>query len=204
MKTLYLIRHGETDWNRLKKVQGSIDTPLNAFGQAQAKKLVKWFEDRHIDAIYASDMRRAYDTASTLAAYFDLEITTFSDLRERNYGILEGLLQSQFTLTHSEEKNDWLEIEQYKIEPLVEVKKRVYERIEQLKREHQGESVAVVSHGGAIRAFLSYITDGDVDIAKLKINNTAVTEITYTEKDYHIVTLNDTSHLNGGGRNLVV
>lgn len=202
--TIYLIRHGETDWNREKRVQGSIDIPLNQRGQDQASKLFRWFQNRHIDAIYSSDLARAYDTARSLATHYNLAVRTFSELRERSYGLIEGKEIQQFQLTHSDEFGDWKELEQYQIEPLVAVKNRAFQKIEELVRLHHRESIAIVSHGGTINAFLSLITEGESGSGKIKIDNTAVTEIEYNNGTYRILTLNDTSHLLDGEQNLVV
>lgn len=202
--TLYLIRHGETDWNRLRRVQGSIDIPLNRLGQLQADRLIHWFRDIHLDAIYSSDLMRAYDTASALAKHYDLPVTTFPELRERSYGLIEGKHIDQFSLTHSDERNDWLELEQYDIEPLQAVKQRAYNKISHIIEQVEGKSVAIVSHGGTIKAFLAMISQGLTGSGKIKIKNTAVTEISYEKGNFQVVTLNDTSHLNDEHQNLVV
>ncbi len=200
----YLIRHGETDWNRLKRVQGSIDIPLNSLGQEQANKLFRWFRDRQVDAIYASDLSRAYNTALSLAMNYRLGVKTYAELRERSYGLIEGKSIDQFTLTHSEQINDWLELDKYEIEPLTNVKQRVFSKIEEILQRHHGESIAIVSHGGAIKAYLTMITHGEIGSGKIKIDNTSVTEIEYSNGTYRIVTLNDTSHLSDEQDHLVV
>ncbi len=202
--TLYLIRHGETDWNRLKRVQGSIDTPLNHLGQLQANQLIHWFRDKQLDAIYSSDLIRAYDTANSLAKHYNIHVTTYPELRERNYGLIEGKHIDQFSLTHSDEQKDWLELEQYEIEALHAVKQRAFTKITEILQQFEDKSIAIISHGGTINAFLSLITHGHIGTGKIKIDNTAVTEISYDEDNYRIITLNDTSHLRDEHRNLVV
>lgn len=201
---LYLIRHGETDWNRLRRVQGNIDIPLNTLGQEQANKLNCWFRDKHIDVIYSSDLSRAYDTAQHLASHYNIGVKTYTELRERSYGLIEGKSIDQFSLTHSEITNDWLELEQYDIEPLQNVKQRVFTKIEEILQRHDGKSIACVSHGGAIKAYLSMITNGETGSGKIKIGNTAITEIEYSNGVYRIVTINNTSHLKDEDDYLVV
>lgn len=204
MNHFYLIRHGETDWNSHKRVQGNIDIPLNELGKAQANKLINWFHNKQVHAIYSSDLSRAYDTARALDSIYKLGITSYPELRERSYGLIEGKHIEQFNLTHSDESNDWLEIDQYEIEPLINVKNRVHSKIQDILKHHQGESIAIVSHGGAIKAYLSLITQGQIGSGKIKIDNTAVTEIEYKNGTYRIVTLNNTSHLHDEQGNLVV
>lgn len=204
IKKMYLIRHGETDWNRLRRVQGNMDIPLNSLGQEQADKLYRWFNNKQLDAIYSSDLSRAYHTACSLAKHYNIGVKSCCELRERSYGLIEGNSIGQFSLTHSEQANDWLEVDKYNIEPLRLVKQRMFNKIEEILQQHHEKAIAIVSHGGAIKAYLSIITHGEKGSGKIKIDNTAVTEIEYSNGTYQIVTLNDTSHLQDGQDHLVV
>jgi probable phosphoglycerate mutase len=78
--TILLIRHGETDWNREKRLQGFIDIGLNAIGIEQAKLLASVLQSESIDAAYASDLARAYDTADTIAQHHQLEVVKDSQI----------------------------------------------------------------------------------------------------------------------------
>ena len=87
---LVVVRHGETDWNRIRRLQGHTDIPLNEAGLAQALRLVDALADVPIDAIHASDLARAFATAAPIAAARGLPIVRNPLLRERHYGVLEG------------------------------------------------------------------------------------------------------------------
>src|ERR1700712_2452823 len=92
MTSLYLVRHGETDWNAQRRIQGSTDIPLNATGRAQAATAGGILARREWDGIYASPLSRAFETASIIAGEVGLgEPTTIAAIVERNYGEAEGL-----------------------------------------------------------------------------------------------------------------
>ena len=94
--TIYLVRHGETDWNVKKIIQGHKQSILNKNGKDQAKKLAKHFQNIHIDAIFSSDLLRAKQTAEIVALEKKLAVTTSHLLRERSYGQHEGKLRDHY------------------------------------------------------------------------------------------------------------
>jgi uncharacterized phosphatase len=152
MTELYLVRHGETDWNRQRRIQGLTDIPLNETGRAQAMATGMLLARRHWDGVFASPLSRARETASIIAAEVGLpEPTLVDELVERNYGLAEGL--------------DWMEIEsRYPHgvdvpgrETREEVGARVVPALIALAEQHPGESLVIVSHGGAIRAVLNEV-----------------------------------------------
>ena len=91
MTTLLLARHGETDWNREFRIQGSSDIQLNELGRQQAQFLAQELTDVDLDAIYSSDLSRAQATAAAVAATHGLEVQLDPRLRERSFGSWEGL-----------------------------------------------------------------------------------------------------------------
>lgn len=152
MTDLYLVRHGETDWNRQRRIQGLTDIPLDETGRAQARSTGMLLSRRHWNGIFSSPLGRAVETASIIAAEVGLGEPTLVDaLVERNYGQAEGL--------------DWLEIERrYPRGTLVpgresreQVGARVIPALMQLAAERPGESLLIVSHGGAIRSVLNQV-----------------------------------------------
>ena len=88
--TIYLVRHGRTDWNDKKLVQGHIDIPLNLEGQATAKELAIELNNIEFDKVYSSDLLRAKQTAEIIALEHQLEVETTEVLRERNFGSFQG------------------------------------------------------------------------------------------------------------------
>lgn len=141
MTTLLLARHGETDWNRELRIQGSSDIELNELGRAQARALAQELEHVELDAIYASNLSRARATAEAVAASHGLEVKIDPRLRERSFGSWEGLTRDDIAARpgerHDGESDD-------------EVRERVLEAVQAIADEHPGENILIVSHGGAL------------------------------------------------------
>jgi uncharacterized phosphatase len=152
MTNLYLVRHGETDWNRARRIQGSTDIPLNDTGRAQALATGQLLARRTWDAVIASPLSRAFETASIIADQVGLPAPTTRDtLVERRYGTAEGLNYKEV---------DELFPEGAEVpgrEGRDEVMDRVVPALLTIAAEHPGQNVIVVSHGGVIRAVLSAI-----------------------------------------------
>jgi broad specificity phosphatase PhoE len=142
MTTLLLARHGETNWNRELRIQGSSDIELNELGLKQAHALAQELEHVELDAIYASDLSRARATAEAVAASHGLEVHLDPRLRERAFGSWEGLTREDVAAlpdgaSHDGESDD-------------EVRERVLAAVQSIAEAHRGEQVLVVSHGGAL------------------------------------------------------
>jgi 2,3-bisphosphoglycerate-dependent phosphoglycerate mutase len=140
--TLLLARHGETDWNRELRIQGSSDIDLNELGREQARALATELADVELDAVYASDLARARATAEAVAAARGLEVRLDARLRERSFGSWEGLTREDIAELPEGSRHDGESDE--------EVRARVLEAIEEIARAHPGRQVLVVSHGGAL------------------------------------------------------
>ncbi len=103
MTALIAVRHGETDWNRIRRLQGHTDVALNATGVEQAARLAAALAGERIAAIHASDLGRALATAEPVAAGLGVPVTPHAALRERNYGVLEGKTYAEILENHPEE-----------------------------------------------------------------------------------------------------
>jgi uncharacterized phosphatase len=149
MTELYLVRHGETDWNRQHRIQGLTDIPLNATGRRQARAAGKLLSRRTWDGIYASPLSRAAETASIIAGQTGLAAPEpVPALVERNYGEAEGLNFIEIDKRYPDRS------EVPGQESRADVIARVVPALRELAAAHPGESLIVVSHGGAIRAML--------------------------------------------------
>jgi 2,3-bisphosphoglycerate-dependent phosphoglycerate mutase len=143
--TLLLARHGETDWNRDLRIQGSSDIELNELGLEQARSLAAELAEVEIDAVYTSDLSRARVTAEVVAAAKGLEVRLDPRLRERSFGSWEGLGREEIVARReAEEDHDGESDEQ--------VRARVLAAIDEIAEAHPGEQVLVVSHGGALNS----------------------------------------------------
>ncbi|HSF22344.1 MAG TPA: histidine phosphatase family protein, partial [Burkholderiales bacterium] len=101
--TLIVIRHGETAWNREKRMQGTTDTPLSEVGREQARALGRRLAAHAFAALYTSDLARAWDTARAIAEFTGREAVTDPRLQERRFGIFEGLTAEEIVARYPEE-----------------------------------------------------------------------------------------------------
>ena len=160
MTTQFLIvRHGQTDWNVERRIQGWRDIDLNDNGLQQARRLAQYLSQSDnayspIHAIYSSDLSRARQTAQAVADELQLPLTVTQGVRERNYGILEGVPFDQMHEHHPEVAAVWRARDPDGIIPegetLRTVHTRVTQTLEELASKHQGQRVMVVTHGGAM------------------------------------------------------
>lgn len=152
--TILLARHGESDWNRSKQWQGFADRPLTERGRRQAAELAERLEATELDAIYASDLQRARETAEIVARAKGLAVETRPDLREVDVGSWSGLTRAEAEARFPEHYARWLQGSEgwEDGETYDQLGERVVGAIERIASEHDGERVLVVAHGGTIRA----------------------------------------------------
>lgn len=158
MTTLYLVRHGETDWNRDHRVQGHADPPLNETGRAQARDLGARLAGIEFAAAYSSDLQRARQTAEILLDGRDLALNLRPSLRERFLGRWEGHLTSELATLDPEAWRVWLadarDTAPHGGETEDELECRALAAVEKIATAHPTAPVLVVSHGGTLRAIL--------------------------------------------------
>lgn len=148
------IRHGETDWNVERRIQGQHDVPLNANGHAQARAVAQALRERRFAAIYTSDLLRARDTAEALARLAGLAVCARGGLRERHFGVLQGLT--------AEERSARYPAEQARLkardpdyvlpggESLAGFARRVMACIDDIVAAHAGAELLIATHGGVL------------------------------------------------------
>ncbi|MFY0544608.1 histidine phosphatase family protein [Brevibacillus sp. H7] len=187
---LYLIRHGETDWNQSKRIQGHSDIHLNHRGVQQAAQLAKRFEGKRIHAVYSSDLSRARETARGIAELMACPVSSLPGLRERCYGEWEGL-----TYEEIQERFRNRDEASCGIESFEEMQQRAVSALTELALRHPGQTVAVVSHGGFINSFLHYVTNGEQGTGKTRIDNTGVSTFRFVQDRWEVLQVNNTDHL---------
>jgi probable phosphoglycerate mutase len=149
---LYLVRHGETDWNLARRIQGSTDIPLNDTGRGQAAATGRLLARRNWDAIYASPLSRAFESASIISSTLGLSAPiTVDAIVERNYGEAEGLADPELALRFP------ADADVPGRETRDEVVARVLPALVELAEQHPDQAVIVVSHGGVIRSVLNAV-----------------------------------------------
>jgi len=148
------IRHGETDWNVEKRIQGQTDIPLNETGHNQALAMAFNAAHYNFNAIYSSDLSRAYKTAEMIAARRGLDIKTVPQLRERHYGVFQGITadegEKNFPQAFVHYKARDLHYDFESGESLNNFAGRVSVAIDDLTRHHSGQVIAVISHAGVL------------------------------------------------------
>ncbi len=175
---LHLIRHGQTDWNVEKRLQGHVDIPLNEAGKAEAQLVAQEFKDRSLSAIYSSPLQRAHGTAQIINQHHQHEIKTYDALKEATYGPMEGLKVDEYRNKCKEALPSFhhltlRELLHFKLVPEAESYFEVYQRVKPLLDEiiqnHLGEEILIVSHGKLIGAIIAVL---ERDIKGIQVLNT--------------------------------
>ncbi len=191
---IYLVRHGETDWNTKLLYQGHTDIGLNSLGISQAKYIAKELKDKKIQAIISSDLRRAYKTAEIIKKTCKYKGIIIRDrrLRERSYGDLEGKLYNFF---QRRRKN-------FTGEKDAVFFARVNACFKSIIRKYKGKNTAIITHGGVVRQIVSFVL-GLKNYKKIRIYNASISEIFYNEekKVFFLLLLNSVAHLPKKDRN---
>jgi probable phosphoglycerate mutase len=200
---LYLVRHGETEWNALSKVQGNMDTELNDMGIKQAEFVANRLAKENIDVLYTSSLKRAKATAQRIAAQTNIELKELHEFREIRLGPWEGL-----TLIEINEKY----ADHYKIyrenptdfnmpgaETFLQVSERFCNAIHNIVAENMDKKIVIVSHGAAIKAAIISILGIDIShYNKFRIDNASISILNFSDK-YHngvvVECLNNISHM---------
>lgn len=203
MLRLFLVRHGETDWNVTRRYQGQTDIELNEAGRLQAQLLALRLADQTFDAIYASDLKRAWETAQIIAEQTGTGVQSEPRLRELRFGLIEGLTWAEAQEKHPEVIAHWLEDRE---NPPPDGEKasaftaRISALMADLRARHDDQTVLLVAHGGPlaelIRQALGMPPEGRW---AFEIGNTSVSELHVYGEDGHrfarLSRLNDMTHL---------
>ena len=191
--TLYLIRHGQSLGNLRHAFLGHTDLPLTEKGRAQAKKTAAFLADKKPDAIYASDLLRAYQTAEATAELLKMPIQKEPLLREIFAGEWEDLLFDDIGVSYAEDWRVWCEdignACPTKGESTVELQKRVVDTITRIVKENEGKTLFFFSHATPVRAFSAYVMGKTTDEIKDLpwAPNASVTEVTFDGEAFSMV-----------------
>ena len=196
------VRHGETNWNAERRMQGHIDIPLNANGISQAERLANaLIRVKHsFDVIYSSDLERALHTANAVARALSLDVQITPRLRERNVGKLQGLLLAEAPVLLPEiwQKHIARELDHDLGggESIRSFHQRMQSILELFLNEHRGQSVLAVSHGGSLDMIYRIVTQQALDAERVAVvPNTSLNWITHDGSTWSVECWADTSHL---------
>jgi len=158
---IIFLRHGETDWNREKRIQSRQDIPLNSTGKNQARRSAAALKKEKICAVYSSPLSRAFDTAEIIADRHRVPVRTDARLIEISHGQWSGKKESWLIKQYPEKYKKWKKAPWKHLPPEAEswqeLKKRMAAFLSDIKKAHSGEKILVVSHRGAIAAALTIV-----------------------------------------------
>jgi len=202
---ILFIRHGETAWNRIKRIQGHIDIPLATSGLEQAQRLARRLADEagqgsRLDAIYSSDLQRAQQTAQPIAAALGLRLRLREGLRERSYGAFQGYDRDEIAERYPLEYEHWQTRDGGFAPPEGESMRAFYHRVMDtvapLVAAHPGGRIACVAHGGVLDCVYRFARDLTLEVPRdYALLNTSVNVVDFNGGKARVVSWADISHL---------
>jgi len=209
MTKVYLVRHGETEWNSARRIQGRTDIGLSAWGQAQAQRLNQRFRETHLDRVYSSPLLRARQTAEEIVAGRPLTVSFDGALAERSLGEWEGLLFNEIEARFPEERKEWLANPWFAPtggESLIEVRDRAWGVWQRAVGGPPDSAVLLVTHAYVAQMLLGIASGLPRETTwasyPFRVLNASVSVIDVSPKpngqdggEAQVVMLNDLSHL---------
>ena len=198
------IRHGETAWNVNTRIQGHLDIGLNAMGRWQAERVGQALADETIDAIYSSDLLRAWDTALSISQASGTALQTHKGLRERGFGLFEGKTFDEIALKWPEaalrwQKRDPVYAPEGGGESLIDFRSRITTVVNELAAQHAGAQIVLVAHGGVMDVLYRAATRQEIQSPRTwALGNAAINRLLWTPQGLSLVGWADTHHLDDG------
>lgn len=200
MMTLWLVRHGQTDWNVQKRYQGHSDIPLNAVGKTQARQIGARLASERLHAIISSDLRRTAQTAEAIAAHHKLTVQLEPGLREANFGVFEGLRYKDVIGEHKAMAEAWFADPEHPPEDgekLSDVAARVSASVDALLAQFaSNKRLLLVGHDGSLRLLLCHLLEMPMpQYWRFNLDPCSLTRVNVYPGGAILVRLNDISHL---------
>lgn len=199
---LLLVRHGETEWNASLRYQGHAQVPLNELGRQQARRAAAHLAALGATALYASDLARAWETATIIGEGLGLVPEAMPDLREIDVGQWEGYtpeeLYRRFPDHMQAYDRDPARTVRLGGESYAQLQLRALRALETITERHSSGTVVAVAHGGTIRALLCHIIGLDLaHFGRMWLDNGSISELRYRKGGWRLLGLNDRCHLQG-------
>jgi probable phosphoglycerate mutase len=199
------IRHGETAWNVDSRIQGQLDIPLNELGRWQADQLERAVAGEGLQAVYTSDLQRAYETARAVGRGAGLALQTDIGLRERGFGEFEGRTFKEIEAQWPEQSLRWRRRDpDYGPaggEPLRVFYERCVSTATRLAAAHPGQTIALVAHGGVMDCLYRAATRVALQAPRSwQLGNASINRLLYTPEGFTLVGWSDTLHLDQPAR----
>jgi probable phosphoglycerate mutase len=197
-----LVRHGETDWNAERRLQGHTDIDLNPRGIAQAAQMAKAIKaiDLQFDVLYTSDLLRAAKTANAIENLFNTKAIVDQALRERHLGVLQGVTTADAPQFDAELWKKHLSRDIHEElrggESIAQFAKRIHEGLEKIRLQHLGKTILLVSHGGALDMMFRLASKQALDAEKaVSVPNASLNWISHDGNAWKVDRWADTGHL---------
>lgn len=195
------VRHGETEWNRIEKQQGHLDSNLTDQGKLQAKSIGNGLQKYDIDKFYSSDLGRAKETSQIISSFIKMDFQLDERLRERNLGNMQGLTKKEYQIYHP---HDWSKFNEnspdYELPKGESIRQR-YNRaincVEELAKMNRGKTILIVSHGGILMSLIYKTFNLPLSQKRsFSLFNGAINEFSISEEmDWRLEVWGDTNHL---------
>jgi probable phosphoglycerate mutase len=202
------VRHGETDWNVDTRIQGQLDIGLNDKGRWQAQRVAQALAEEALDAVYSSDLSRAFATAQAIAAaqpHGPLPVQAHTGLRERGFGKFEGHTYAAIEAQWPDESRLWRIRDPHFApdggETPTQVLARVGQAVNDIAARHPDQQIVLVAHGGVMDMLYRLATQQSVSAPRTwELGNTAINRLLWTPDALTLVGWSDTRHLDGAQR----
>jgi len=205
LQKLTLIRHGESVLNSQKRIQGNFDSSLTRRGKSQTELLSQRIKQNSetFDFIFSSPLKRASETADIISNYLGLPVKIINGLKEINLGDWEGKLIEEVRGSEPRLFSDFISKPAQCLIPSgedpVDFQKRVVTSIKDILENHRMKNILIVSHAGAISAFLCHLLNLNLNCMwNMNSENTSITQIIFNNNSLRVTLFNDIYHLNGG------
>ncbi|QNP50020.1 histidine phosphatase family protein [Diaphorobacter aerolatus] len=201
------IRHGETAWNVDTRIQGHLDIPLNDMGEWQAQQAANALAHESVDAVYSSDLLRAFATAQAIAQRTGAPLIANEQLRERSFGDFQGRTFAQIEAESPEDALRWRKRDPEFSpagggESLSMLRERIDKTVNELASRHPDEQIVLVAHGGVMDVLYRLATKLDLRAPRTwELTNAAINRLLWTpDSGLTLVGWADTGHLNQQSR----
>jgi 2,3-bisphosphoglycerate-dependent phosphoglycerate mutase len=196
------VRHGQTAWNAATRIQGQLDIGLDDIGREQARRVAQALAHEAFDAVYASDLQRAADTARAVAERQGLTLHADRGLRERGFGAFEGLTWAEVEQQHPQASLRWRQRDPTFGPPGGETLQAFVDRavsaIAAIAARHRGQHIAVFTHGGVLDALYRAAARIPIDAPRTwQLGNASINRVLHGDEGFVLVGWNDALHLEG-------
>lgn len=201
MSRIYLIRHGETEWNKEGRSQGcSNDIPLSEVGIMQADAIGKRLKNENIDLFFSSSLTRAYQTAKAIAVHHDKEVIVHKEFMEISFGEWEGLKIDEIKEKYVDVYKIWRDTPHIAkvpgAESILEIRERSMTKLMEIINSNKDKNILIVSHGITIKVLIASMMGIDLaNLHKIRQDNTALNIFEYKNNNFYTHLINDSCHL---------